>query len=153
MNDIDATTPTETPGAPVRATRPNGAAPEAKGGASAVPGFMLKAADTQVARAAAVLRGAADTIEDLVGKEGTEVPETIRTFAANAVDTLRRYGDRADETEAAAMIEKLQRSAAAHPLTTAGIGAALGAALGYALTRLGQPESATPEAEDITATG
>jgi len=109
---------------------------------SALPQFAIDAANRQVARVSGILNEAADSIDGLAGGEESVLPAPIRGFAASASDMLRDLAERAEAQDAGRLVQSLQRQAAASPMATASIGAAIGALLGLALIRLG------PSADD-----
>lgn len=126
---------------PTRKTT-NAVTKASSGSGSALPKFALDAIGAQTARVSEILIAAADAIEELTASNGAALPDAAKSFAGTASTKLRGLADRATEEEAAKLVETLQRSAASHPLATAGIGAAIGAALGLALSRLGRPAKA-----------
>lgn len=110
----------------------------AKPAPSTVPKFALDAVGAQVGRVSDILSSAADAIDDLLTSNGAALPESAQGFVKNASGKLRELSDKATEEEAGKLLENLQRTAADHPIATAGIGAAIGTALGLALSRLGR---------------
>ena len=107
-----------------------------------VPQFALDAADAKIATWSAAIIDAADTIERLVASESLPVPHGVRDLATTTTAKLRSLGTKSSEQDAAEMVAGLQRTAAAHPAASIGIGAAIGAALATVLVRMGAPEVA-----------
>ncbi len=103
---------------------------------STVTKFALSAVNTQVGRVSKILNGTADAIDEILSGKNSPLPDTAKGVATSTSAKLRALAGRANEEEAAKLIEGLQRVAANHPAATAGIGAALGAALGLALAKL-----------------
>lgn len=135
-------TDTATLSAPTKQAASNAVSKASRTSTSAIPKFALDAIGAQTARVSDILIAAADAIEELTANNATSLPETAKGFADTASLKLRGLADRATEDEAARLVETLQRTAANHPLATAGIGAAIGAALGIALSRLGRAAKA-----------
>lgn len=102
-----------------------------------VPQFALDAADAKIASVSAAIVDAADTIERLVGSESLPVPENVRELATSTTQKLRNFGARSGEYDAAELVGGLQRTAAAHPAASIGVGAAVGATLAALLVKLG----------------
>ena len=108
---------------------------------SKIPAFALNAANAQVRKLGDILGGAADSIDDLIGKNSSLLPEAVQGFASTASSRLRELADSASEEQAEQLLKNLQKGAAEHPIATAGIGAAIGTALGVALSRISKPAS------------
>lgn len=106
-------------------------------GSTIIPNFALDAADAKIATWSAAIVDAADTIERLVGAESLPVPDAVRELATSTTQKLRNFGSAAGEQQAVDLVAGLQRTAAAHPAASIGIGAAVGAALATLLVRLG----------------
>jgi ElaB/YqjD/DUF883 family membrane-anchored ribosome-binding protein len=134
---------------PVATIPSNGVSPAYKsansGAASFVPQFALDAADAKIATWSGVVIDAADTIERLLSSESLPIPDAARDLAKTTTQKLRSLGTTASEQQAADVVAGLQRTAAAHPAASIGVGAAVGAALAALLVRLGTPE--TPQAD------
>src|ERR1700712_4569591 len=111
------------------------------GAASFVPQAALDAADAKIATWSGLVIDAADTIERLLSSESLPVPDAARDLAKSTTQKLRSLGTAASEQQAADLVAGLQRTAAAHPAASIGVGAAVGAALAALLVRLGNPGS------------
>lgn len=119
-------------------------------GPSLVPSFALDAADAKIATWSGAIIDAADTIEKLIGAESLPIPETVRELATSTTQKLRSLGTTAGEQQAAELVASLQRSAAAHPAASIGVGAAVGAALATLLVRLGKVNDVSPATAGTT---
>ena len=130
---------------PVPMVPSNGVSPTdesaSSGVASFVPQFALDAADAKIATWSGAVIDAADTIERLLSSESLPVPDAARDLAKTTTQKLRSLGTTASEQQAAEVVAGLQRTAAAHPAASIGVGAAVGAALAALLVRLGTPGS------------
>ena len=107
-----------------------------------VPQFALDAADAKIASVSAAIVDAADTIERLVASESLPVPDGVRELATSTTQKLRTFGTRSGDYEAAELVGGLQRTAAAHPAASIGLGAAVGATLAALLVKLGSSSDA-----------
>jgi ElaB/YqjD/DUF883 family membrane-anchored ribosome-binding protein len=95
------------------------------------------AASGSIDRVSGILTGAADSIDEILGRSDLPLPESAKSAVSSTSNKLRAIADRATVEEAEKLLENLQKTAAYHPAATAGIGAAIGAALGIALAKLG----------------
>lgn len=114
-----------------------------------VPQFALDAADARIATWSAAIVDAADTIERLVASESLPVPDGVRDLATSTTKKLRNFGTQSGDYDAAELVGGLQRTAAAHPAASIGLGAAVGATLAALLVKLGSSGNAdrsTPKA-------
>lgn len=102
-----------------------------------VPQFALDAADAKIASVSAAIIDAADTIERLVASESLPVPDGVRELATSTTQKLRTFGTRSGDYDAAELVGGLQKTAAAHPAASIGLGAAVGATLAALLVKLG----------------
>jgi ElaB/YqjD/DUF883 family membrane-anchored ribosome-binding protein len=131
--------------AAVEGSAAKGVSPAAKsalsGAASFVPQSALDAADAKIASWSGLVIDAADTIERLIGSESLPVPDAARELAKNTTQKLRSLGTAASEQQAADLVAGLQKTAAAHPAASIGVGAAVGAALAALLVRLSASEA------------
>ena len=75
----------------------------------------------------------------MIGSESLPVPDAVRDLATSTTQKLRNLGTKASEQDAAELAAGLQRTAAAHPAASIGVGAAVGAALATLLVRLSAP--------------
>jgi hypothetical protein len=116
--------------------------------ASGVMQFAQGALSAQVGRVSEILNNTADAIDQLLGGSDLPLPDGAKGFVTSTSGKLRDMADRTTEDEAGKLLEALQRTAAAHPATTAGFGAALGAALGLALAKLGGPAVSAATSKD-----
>jgi ElaB/YqjD/DUF883 family membrane-anchored ribosome-binding protein len=130
---------------PVAVLPSNGVKPTDKiatsGTGSFVPQAALDAADAKIATWSGVVIDAADTIERLLNSESLPVPEAARDLVRSTTQHLRSLGTAASEQQAADLVAGLQRTAAANPAASIGVGAAVGAALAVLLVRLGSSGS------------
>lgn len=115
-----------------------------------VPQFALDAADAKIATWSAAIVDAADTIERLVGSESLPVPDGVRDLATSTTQKLRSFGTQSGEYDAAELVGGLQRTAAAHPAASIGLGAAVGATLAALLVKLGTAGKPDPSPADST---
>lgn len=102
-----------------------------------VPQFALDAADAKIASVSAAIVDAADTIERLVASESLPIPDGVRELATSTTQKLRTFGTRSGDYDAAELVGGLQKTAAAHPAASIGLGAAVGATLAALLVKLG----------------
>jgi hypothetical protein len=113
-----------------------------------VPQFALDVADAKIATWSTAIVDAADTIERLVASESLPVPDGVRDLATATTKKLRSFGTQSGDYDAAELVSGLQRTAAAHPAASIGLGAAIGATLAALLVRFGSfsttPDAASP---------
>ncbi|QJU60186.1 hypothetical protein HL653_22780 [Sphingomonas sp. AP4-R1] len=106
---------------------------------SFVPQGLLDAADAKIATWSTAVIDAADTVERLASADSLPLPDSVRDLVTSTSQKLRNFGSAASEREAADLVTDLQRTAAAHPAASIGIGAVVGAALATLLVRLRTP--------------
>ena len=127
-------------------------APSEPESSSFVPQGLLDAADAKIATWSTAVIDAADTVERLASAESLPLPDSVRDLITSTSQKLRNFGDAASKREAADLVTDLQRTAAAHPTASIGIGAVVGAALATLLVRLGATATgATPAAPRVRA--
>ncbi|MBN8808279.1 MAG: hypothetical protein J0I47_08590 [Sphingomonas sp.] len=118
-----------------------------------MPQFALEAADAKIATWSTAIVDAANTIERLLSSESLPVPDGVRDLATSTTEKLRGFGTKAGEQDAKELVAGLQRTAAAHPAASIGVGAAIGAALAAVLVRMGAPAATDPDGTDQSNTG